>query len=329
MPFELLHPKLLWLAPLVIVALYLRLRRKRPAYSYPGLSGLKAVPKARFVNLPACLAALACLLFLAAAAGPRMAVSGEEKKIMGVDVALALDVSGSMRAEDFKPDRMEAAKARVKEFAASYKGGRMSLVAFAGRSFTQCPLTLDGAILEGLIDQLEVGSVAIDGTAIGDAILNCVNKFREEAGSRVIILLTDGENNAGTVDPLDAARVAAEKGIRIYTIGMGTEGGAPVPAFGPMGEKFYLQDPAGNLVMAKVDEGALKRIAELTGGRYFRAVDEDALGAIYRNIAEMEKKEIKIKKPVSYRELFPYPAGAGLLLLVIGGALGAGRFRVL
>ncbi|MBI5696601.1 MAG: VWA domain-containing protein [Nitrospirae bacterium] len=329
MPFTFLHPKLLWLAPFVALALYLKLRRGRAAYPYPGLAGLQGLPKARFVSLPAYLLALASLMFLAAAMQPRMEVTGEEVKIEGVDVALALDVSGSMRAEDFKPDRMEAAKARVKEFAANYKGGRMALVAFAGRSFTQCPLTQDGGILEGLIDQLGVGSVELDGTAIGDAILNCVNKFKDEAGSRVIILLTDGENNAGIVEPLTAARVAADKGIRIYTIGMGTAEGAPVPAFGPMGEKFYLREPSGGVIMAKVDEASLRSIAETTGGRYFRAVDEDALGEVYRNIAELEKKEIKIKRPVSYRELFPYPAGAGLLLMVIGGALGAGRYRVL
>lgn len=317
MGLEFLRPWLLWLAPLVAAAMYLRLRRKRAGWAYPGVSGIKSLPKARFVNLPSYLLASACLLLLAAGAQPRLPVSGEEEKLLGVDVALALDVSGSMRAQDFKPNRMEAAKAKVKEFAASYKGGRMALVAFAGRSFTQCPLTLDGGILEGLIDQLDVGSVALDGTAIGDAILNAVNKFKEEEGSRVIVLLTDGESNAGTVDPLSAARIAHDRGIKVYTIGIGT----------PAGTTF--QDPYGNVLSTRLDESTLKGIAEVTGGQYFRAEDEDALGAVYRKVAAMEKKEIRVKRSLGYRELFPYPAGAGLLLIVAGGALGAGRLRVL
>jgi Ca-activated chloride channel family protein len=144
----------------------------------------------------------------------------------------------------------------------------------------------------------------------------------------VIILLTDGENNAGTVDPITAARAASAKGIKIYAIGVGTPEGAPVPAYGPGGDKFYLRDPMGNLVLAKVDEDTLKQVADITGGTYFRATDEHALAEIYKKIAGMEKKEIIIKRAKSYRELFPYPAGAALILLVIGGTLGAGRLRV-
>jgi len=325
---EFMHPGLLWLSVVVLALVYLKLRRKRPSLPYPGLAGMKGLPRARYVNLPLYLLAAACLLLLVASARPRLAESGEEKKILGIDVALALDVSGSMKAEDFKPNRIEAAKARVKEFVRNFKEGRMALVAFAGRSFTQCPLTLDGGILEGLIDQLDVGTVAIDGTAIGDAIINCINKFKEDAVSRVIILLTDGENNAGTVDPITAARAAASKGIKIYAIGVGTPEGAPIPAYGPGGEKFYLRDPMGNLILAKVDEDTLKQVASITGGMYFRATDENALGDIYKKIAGMEKREIKIKTAKSYRELFPYPAGAALILLVAGGVLAAGKYRV-
>ncbi|MGA2193303.1 MAG: VWA domain-containing protein, partial [Nitrospirota bacterium] len=246
-----------------------------------------------------------------------------------MDVALALDLSGSMRAEDIKPNRMEAAKQRMREFISRFKQGRMALVAFAGRSFTQCPLTVDGDILIGLLDQLDVGSVTIDGTAIGDAIINCMNKFKEDSVSRIIILLTDGENNAGSVDPITAARAAREKGIKIYTIGIGTPEGAPVPMTGPGGQKFYLRDPNGNIVLDKMDEETLKQMASITGGTYFRARDAQALTEIYDNIANMEKKEIKIKRIKGYRELFMYPAGAALILLIIGGALGAGRYRVL
>jgi len=325
---ELLYPRLLWLSLIIPVLLILRLRRKRRALPYPGVSGLK-LPRARFVNLPIYILAIACLLMVAASARPRYAVSSEEKKIQGIDVVLALDVSGSMRAEDFKPNRMLAAKARLKEFASGFKEGRMALVAFAGRSFTQCPLTPDAGILEGLVDQLDVGSVAIDGTAMGDAVINAINKFKEPTASRVIILLTDGVNNAGTVDPVTAARAAASKGIKIYTIGVGTPEGAPIPAVGPGGEKFFARDPMGNLVLAKVDEPTLKEMANLTGGVYFRATDENVLKDIYKKISEMEKGEIKIKRHKDYRELFPFLAAAGLLLTLIGGTLLAGRYRVL
>jgi Ca-activated chloride channel homolog len=325
---EFLHPGLLWLAVLVLALLYLKLRRPPKAVPYPGLSEMKSIPRARYAFLPPVIVALACLLLVASSAGPRVPLGEEQRKIVGVDIALALDVSGSMRAEDFKPNRMEAAKARVREFVSGFHQGRLALVAFAGRSFTQCPLTVDGGILIGLLDQLDAGSVAIDGTAIGDAIINCIGKFKESSVSRIIILLTDGENNAG-VDPVTAARAAAAKGIRIYAIGVGTPGGAPVPAYGPSGEKFYLKDERGGLVLAKVDEDTLRQVARITGGQYFRAKDENALKEVYAKIALMEKKEITIKRIKGYRELFPYPAGAAALLIVIGGALGAGRLRVL
>ncbi len=325
---ELTHPAVLWLGLAVPLLLWLRLRQRPKALPLPGLSGLKGLPKSQLSSLPAALLAASCLLLLFAASGPRVPMGEEEQKIVGVDVALALDVSGSMRAEDLKPSRMEAAKQDVKQFVRDFKQGRMALVAFAGRSFTQCPLTADGGILEGLIDQLDVGSVAIDGTAIGDAIINCMNKFKESAVSRVIILLTDGENNAGAVDPISAARAAQAKGIKIYTIGVGTPEGAPIPEIGPGGDKFYLRDPYGNVVLAKVDEQTLRQIADITGGQFFRAKDENALRDIYEKIGQMEKKEITVKRIRGYRQLFPWFAGAGFLLLVLGVAAEA-RYRVL
>ena len=325
---EFYQPAILWLSLAIPALLYIRHRRKGTTIPFPGLSGM-ALPKARFRGLPTTILALAAVMLIVSAARPRVQAAPVEENLRGVDVALALDVSGSMRAEDFKPNRMEAAKARVKEFVKGFHEGRMALVAFAGRSFTQCPLTTDGGILEGLIDQLDVGSVEIDGTAIGDAIINCINKFKEEAGSRVIILLTDGENNAGTVDPVSAARAAAAKGIKVYTIGVGTPEGAPIPMTGPSGEKFYLKDPMGNLVLAKVDEATLRQIADISGGTYFRATDDKALGDIYKKISAMEKSAIKVKRHKNFRELFPYAAGAGLILILLGGALSFGRYRVL
>lgn len=326
---ELMHPALLSLLPVIPIIFWLRTRRKRKAIPLPGLSNFKALPRPRFVRLPLILLAVSCALLIISAARPRVPLGDEEQKIMGVDVALALDVSGSMKAEDFKPNRIEAAKSRIKEFIANFKDGRMALVAFAGRSFTQCPLTVDGGILTGLLDQLDVGSVTIDGTAIGDAVINCINKFKEPSVSRMIILLTDGENNSGRVDPITAARAAQAKGIKIYAIGVGTPEGAPIPVYNAVGEKFYLQDPMGNTVLAKVDEETLKQMAAITGGSYFRAKDENALRDIYTKISQMEKKEIKIKKIKGYRELFPWSAGAGLVFMLAGAALGAFKYRTL
>lgn len=325
---EFLHPALLWSCLAVPALFYFRLSKKKKPVPYPGLPLFTSLPKVRFSSLPVSLLAVACILFIISASGPRISIGEEEKKILGVDVALAIDVSGSMRAEDLKPNRMEAAKERIKEFVKEFKQGRMALVAFAGRSFTQCPLTTDGGILDGLLDQLDVGSVAIDGTAIGDAIINCMNKFKESAVSRVIILLTDGENNAGTVDPVSAARAAKDKGIKIYTIGVGTPEGARVPVLNAVGEKYYLKDDAGNYVLAKVDEATLKQIADITGGTYFRAKDESALKDVYEKIAAMEKKEITVKHIKGYRELFPWFAGAGLFMLLLA-AFASARYRVL
>ncbi len=326
---EFVHPGLLWLGLLIPALLYFRLRRRPKAVPLPGLSGHQRLPRARFTRLPIILFALAALLLIVASARPRVPLSVTEKKVLGVDVALALDVSGSMKAEDFKPNRMDAAKARIKEFVRGFNQGRMALVAFAGRSVTPCPLTLDSGILEGLIDQLDVGAVTIDGTAIGDAIVNCISKFKEGDSSRVIVLLTDGENNAGVVDPESAARAAAAKGIKIYAIGVGTPGGAPVPVYSPAGQKFYLTGPDGRPMLAKVDEAGLKRIADITGGMYFRATDENALGEVYRKIAAMEKRELTVKRITGYRELFVYPAVLALMLMVLGAFLSRGRLRVL
>jgi Ca-activated chloride channel homolog len=322
------HPSLLWLAAVVPVIFYLAVRKKEKAIPFPGISLAKDLPRVKLRWLPPFLLSLAALCLITAAARPRIAQGTVEKKIVGVDVALAIDLSGSMRAEDLKPSRIEAAKATLKEFVNGFNQGRMALVAFAGRSFTQCPLTSDGEILTGLLDQLDVGSVQLDGTAIGDAIINCINKFKESSASRVIVLLTDGENNSGSVDPITAARAAAERGIKIYAIGIGTPEGAPIPVYGPNGRKDYMRDEFGHVLIDKADFTALKKMAEITGGRYFQAKDASTLKDIYDEISHMEKKELTVKRTRGYRELFPYPAGAGFILLTIGGLLMALRRRL-
>ncbi len=326
---EFSHPWLLLFAPIVAAALYARLRRRHIAVMFPGAGSFRMASSAWKVRVPLMLVGTAALLFLAAAAGPRSAYETTEEKIQGVDVALALDVSASMMAEDFRPNRIEAAKARIREFIERFDAGRLALVAFAGRSFTQCPLTTDKGILTDLLDQLDVGSVSIDGTAIGDAVINALNKFKGDSGSRIIVLLTDGENNAGAVGPVDAARAAREAGVKIYTIGVGTPEGAPIPAYGPMGQRYYITGPDGKLLLARVDEKTLREMADITGGEFFRAKDEGTLKEVYDKIAAMEKKEIVVKKTKRYRELFAYPAAAGLAFLFAGAVLGSGRYRVL
>lgn len=322
------HPYLLLLSAIVPVIFYIAVRKKGKPIPFPGISLAKDLPRVKLLWLPPLLLSLAALCLIIAAARPRVAQGMVETKIIGVDVALAIDLSGSMRAEDLKPSRIEAAKAMLKEFVEGFNQGRMALVAFAGRSFTQCPLTSDGNILVSLLDQLDVGSVQIDGTAIGDAIINCINKFKESSASRIIVLLTDGENNSGSVDPITAARAAAERGIKIYAIGIGTPEGAPIPVYGPGGSKDYLRDEFGHVLIDKPNFTALEKMAELTGGRYFEAKDNRALQDIYDEISRMDKKELTVKRTMGYRELFPYPAGAGLILLIVGGALMARRRRL-
>jgi len=326
---EFAHPWLLYAAPLIAAALYLRFAQRRRAVVLPGAGSLRVAGSVWKPRIPYILLALAAASMLVAGAGPRTSYEVTEDRIQGVDVALALDVSASMRAEDFKPSRMEAAKKTLKEFVAGFDAGRLALVAFAGRSFTQCPLTTDKGILNDLIDQLDIGSVAIDGTAIGDAVINALGKFKDDAGSRIIILLTDGENNSGTTTPLTAARAAAKMGVKIYAIGVGTPEGAPIPAYGPQGQKYYLTTPDGKLILAKVDEKTLSAMADITGGEFFRAADEGALKEIYNKISRMEKKEITVRKTRRYRELFEYPAAAGLAFMLAGGFLGFGRYRLL
>jgi Ca-activated chloride channel family protein len=324
---EFMHESVLYAGLALLGAFFIALRRKAARIPYPVLGELGGhVRPSRFWLLPLALVVVAAALFLVAGARPRTPVDEIEKKLLGVDVALALDLSKSMLAEDLEPNRMEAAKARVMEFAKGFTGGRLTLVAFSGRSFTQCPLTTDTGIVSDLVEQLDVGAVTIDGTAIGDAILNSINRLTDEDGSRIIILLTDGENNVGA-DPVTAAVAARDKGIRIYSVAVGTEEGAPVPQYTPYGVKYYLRNPDGSLFMSKADEETLREISGITGGRFFRAADPDTLGKIYKRISELEKKEILVKKTGVYRELFQYPAGAGLFVLLISAVLGAGRFR--
>ncbi len=267
---------------------------------------------------------LAVALFVIAFARPRSGTEVRDITSEGVDIMLALDVSSSMQAEDFKPyHRLHVAKEEIKKFVEKRIHDRIGLVVFARHSFTQCPLTVDYGVLIRFVDQVDFGIIE-DGTAIGMAIANAVNRLREsEAESKIVVLLTDGDNNAGEIDPITAASLATAFDIKIYTIGVGQTGNAMVPVNDPLFGKRYVYQPT------RIDETTLKEIANTTNGKYFRARSKDELEEIYSIIDEMEKTEIEVSASIQYRELFHYFTFAGLLLLALEIVLSSTVFRKL
>ncbi len=260
----------------------------------------------------------ALLLFIIGVARPQKGIHRpEDIDIKGIDIMLVLDISGSMQAEDFKPDnRLHVAKQVLAEFIKGRKTDRIGLVVFAGESFTQCPLTIDYGIILEQLKQVEFGLIE-DGTAIGMAIANAANRLRfSKAKSKVIILLTDGENNAGVIDPLTGSDAAAAFNIKIYTIGAGKRGGAPVPYHHPVFGKQYHRNPDGTLHLTKLDENTLRLIAGRTGGKYFRATDSNTLRNVYKKINKMEKTEMEIKQYLYYYENFKPFVLSGLIFLL-------------
>ncbi len=276
------------------------------------IEGIKRLPRTwRYYlrHLPFVLRCMAVALMIVALARPRTVELESNTSSEGIDIVLALDISGSMLARDFTPDRLEAAKQMAGEFVADRHGDRIGLVVFAGESFTQSPLTTDYATLQTALARLESGIIE-DGTAIGNGLATAINRLREsEAKSKVIILLTDGVNNRGQIAPIMAARIAHEQGMRVYTIGVGRRGEAPYPAYDPFGNLTYVRQKV------EIDEETLEEIASLTGGRYFRATDNEALRAIYREINQLEKSKVEIFEHTRYTEEFlPFLLAALLLL---------------
>ena len=311
------NPHLLWLLTLLLPAagyyLY-RLRKGGAALRISSVAGvLKAPRTVRYYlrHAPFVLRMAALATLVVALARPQSAEQNTRTNTDGIDIMLALDVSGSMLARDFRPDRLEAAKEVAGSFISDRYGDRIGLVAFAGEAFTQSPLTTDQGTLQTLLSRIRSGLIE-DGTAIGNGLATAINRLREsEATSKVIILLTDGVNNHGEIAPLTAAEIAKAQGIRVYTIGVGTEGMAPYPAVDIYGT------PTGGTVMAKVeiDEKTLRSIAEMTGGEYFRATDKAKLKAIYDQINQLEKSKVEVTEHVTYHEQYLLWALAGLLLL--------------
>ncbi len=293
---------------------------RRTGIGYANFSILRSVHARTYKNwlsaLPVILKTFALCLLVTALARPQFGEEKEDVKRQGIDIFIALDVSGSMSAEDLKPDRITAARELTSEFIKKMTDHRLGMVIFAGRSMTLSPLTIDIGIIIDYLSKVKVGEMPIDGTAIGDAISNCVYKFKDEKSkSRVIILLTDGENNTGNVEPMLAAKIARERGIKIYTIGIGSKDGAPIPVM-QGGRKLYVRNPDGTLAIPKIDEKLLQEIAELTEGRYFRATDEKKLKEIYEVINKLEKSEIITSKLTLYSEKAHFPLFIAFIVML-------------
>ena len=251
---------------------------------------------------------LAIGLLIVALARPQTTSSRQDVTIEGIDIVMALDVSGSMLAMDLKPDRLQAAKEVASEFIAGRPNDRFGLVIFSGETFTQAPLTTDHSVVINLFKDIKSGMIE-DGTAIGDGLATSVNRLKDsKAVSKVIILLTDGVNNMGSVDPLSAAEIAKLYGIRVYTIGVGSEGQAPVPVQGMFGTQIKYMD-------VNIDEEMLQKVAELTDGRYFRATSNNKLREIYSEIDKLEKSKIDVTEFKKKKEEFFMFALIALILL--------------
>lgn len=294
--FALLLPLLGWLL--------WRRRRRPPALLHARAELLAHGPRRGLwaARVLTGLRVLAIVAAVVALARPRAGARAETIRGDGISILLALDLSSSMLAEDFQPkNRLEVAKETAKEFISGRSVDQVGLVAFAGEALTQVPLTLDYPVLLAAVDNLQPGQLE-DGTAIGTALVTATNRLRGASGrSRVVVLLTDGENNRGTIDPRTAAQAAAAMGMRVYTIGVGSEGVAPVPVGRGVFGLRYENRPV------RIDEALLEDIARQTGGRYFRARDAQALRRIYQQIDQLERAPIRAKRYVRFTELYPWP----------------------
>ncbi len=310
-------PHCLWLLaglPLLIAYYVWRQRQGGATIRISSVDGLLGAPKSLrywLRHVPFVLRIAAVGAAIVALARPQGIEENARTNTEGIDIVLAIDVSGSMLARDFKPDRISAAKEVAGEFISDRVGDRLGLVVFAGEAYTQSPLTTDQGTLQTLLARIRSGLIE-DGTAIGNGLATAINRLREsDAKSKVVILLTDGVNNRGEIAPLTAAQIAKAQGIRVYTIGVGTEGMAPYPAVDMFGNMSFVQQKV------EIDEEVLEQIAGSTGGRYFRATDKQALKAVYDEINRLEKSKIEVFQHVTYHELFlPWLLAAIALLQV-------------
>lgn len=314
---EFAHPHILWaltiIAPMTAYYVWQTLKGGA-ALDISTVEGLRRAPRTLrqyMRHLPFVLRCAAVTLAVIALARPQSAEHNTRTDAEGIDIVMAIDVSTSMLARDFAPDRITAAKEVAAQFVAARPADRIGLVVFAGESLTQSPLTTDKATLQTLLGRIRSGVIE-DGTAIGNGLATSINRLREsEAKSKVIILLTDGVNNRGQISPLTAAQIAAEYGIRVYTIGVGKRGKAPYPVTDMFGNATVMQ------LDVEIDEEVLQKIADQTGGKYFRATDKHKLAEIYAEIDSLEKSKVEISQyTLLHEEFLPFLLAAIVLLLL-------------
>jgi Ca-activated chloride channel homolog len=308
------HPFFFVLLLLIPFMIWWRSQKRKsdnPAIRLSTLSGIKDIaPSWKVRLLPALfvLRIIALVFITVALARPRSSNTTESIDSEGIDIVLGIDVSGSMLAMDFKPNRIEASKRVAIDFVDKRQSDRIGLVIFSGESFTQCPITIDHNVLKSQISEVSSGML-VDGTAIGMGLATCVDRLRYAKGkSRVIILLTDGVNNTGLIDPSTALEIAKAYKIRVYTVGVGTRGKAPYPVQTPLGTQTQMMD-------VQIDEALLQKIAVETGGVYYRATNNNSLSTIYKEIDKLEKTKVEINSYKHYAELFfPFAAIAVVCL---------------
>ncbi|MEC8646796.1 MAG: VWA domain-containing protein [Candidatus Latescibacterota bacterium] len=318
---------LLLLMPILVYLYIVQGRQRQGSVQFSDLASLRRMGNTIWVRLRHVLFVfklLGLVLLVVALARPQAGREKREMSAEGIDIMLTLDVSSSMELNDLdngERSRLAVAKEVVSDFVGGRYSDRIGMVVFAGESFTQCPLTLDYDVLTSFLQGVQIADESWDGTAIGMALINATNRLRESEGrSQVVILLTDGVNNAGEIEPLTAAEVAESVGVRIYTIGVGSDGSIRRPVQGIFGTRYQT-------VQVEIDEETLRAVAQRTGGKYYRATSEEKLEAIYREIGELETTEITSEVHVEYSERYPHFLWPGLLLLLIEVLLSNTRFR--
>ena len=303
----------LLIIPVMIAWYIFRGMKVQSSVKYSSVNIFKEIPstlREKLRHIPFAVRLLAIGLLIVALARPQSFNSGENVTTEGIDIAMVLDISGSMLAEDLKPNRLEAAKNVIDDFIKGRTSDRIGLVVFSRDAFTQCPLTIDYSVLRNLLLQIHSGMIE-DGTAIGNAIANGINRLKDsDAKSKIIILLTDGVNNSGEVDPISAAEMAKTFGIRVYTIGVGTRGEAPYPVQTPFGIRYQMMP-------VEIDEAVLQKISDITDGQYFRATNNQALKEIYDKIDKLEKTKIEITSYKNASERYHSWLWGGMILLLV------------
>ncbi len=308
------EPLFLWILAIVPVMIAFYILKQHMTFAALNMPGLESFSKANITfrnylrHILFAFRMIAVSLLIIVLARPQKTDRFQNVSTEGIDIMLALDISGSMLARDFKPDRLEASKNVATEFISGRPYDRLGLVVFSGESFTQCPLTTDHAVLINLMREIESGMIE-DGTAIGNGLATAINRIKDsDALSKVIILLTDGVNNRGEISPSTAADIAKTYGIRVYTIGVGTRGTAPYPVQTAFGIQYQN-------IPVEIDEGILREIASKTGGRYFRATDNNKLVEVYSEIDQLEKSKIDVRQFTRKEEKYLIPAVLAFLLL--------------